>query len=174
LFEDIPVEMTDEEIQLSRSTPGCRFDAPPPSSDGKAAPAPMSVTSQAEDFLEKTLFDPHQPVVMFALEWCEFCWSVRKMFAAAQIAYRSIDLDSVEYQDNGWGGQVRAALTARTDIKTIPQIFIGGELIGGCTEVFDAWKQGALQEELKKNDIAFDEDLEVDPYTFLPAWLHPR
>jgi cysteine synthase A len=174
LFEDIPVEMTDEEIQLSRSTPGCRFDAPPPKSEGKAVPAPMSVTAQAEDFLEKTLFDPDQPVVMFALEWCEFCWSVRKMFAAAQISYRSIDLDSVEYQDNGWGGQVRAALTARTDIKTIPQIFIGGELIGGCTEVFDAWKQGALQEELKKNDIAFDEDLEVDPYTFLPNWLHPR
>jgi cysteine synthase A len=174
LFEDVPVEKTAEEIQLSRSTPGCRFDVPPPSSDGKTAPAPMSVTAQAEDFLGKTLFDPQQPVVIFALEWCEFCWSVRKMFAAAQIAYRSIDLDSIEYQDNGWGGQVRAALTARTDIKTIPQIFIGGELIGGCTEVFDAWKQGALQEELKKNNIAFDEDFDVDPYTFLPTWLHPR
>ena len=25
-----------------------------------------------------------EPVVMFALEWCEFCWSVRKLFARAR------------------------------------------------------------------------------------------
>jgi cysteine synthase len=42
--------------------------------------------------------DAAQPVVMFALEWCEFCWSVRRLFRAFDIPYRSIDLDSVEYQ----------------------------------------------------------------------------
>ena len=35
-----------------------------------------------------------------ALEWCEFCWSVRKILDKYNIQYRSIDLDSVEYSDN--------------------------------------------------------------------------
>jgi cysteine synthase A len=72
------------------------------------------------------------------------------------------------------GGEIHTALTARTDVKTIPQIFVGGELVGGCTELFDAYKAGALQETLRKNGVFFDESLDIDPYSFLPTWLHPR
>jgi cysteine synthase A len=73
-----------------------------------------------------------------------------------------------------WGGKVRAALNARTNMKTIPQIFVGGEFIGGTTETFDAYLQGQLQEKLRENEVPFDESLDVDPYTFLPTWLSPR
>ena len=111
---------------------------------------------------------------MFALEWCEFCWSVRRMFARRGIAYRSVDLDSVAYQKDNRGGQIRAALSARTSVATIPQIFVGGEFLGGCTDVFDAYEQGRLQQLLEKNSVAYDESLKVDPYSFLPTWLHPR
>ena len=111
---------------------------------------------------------------MFALEWCEFCWSVRKMFAKCKIPYRSVDLDSMEYQQDNWGGKIRAALNARTSINTIPQIFVGGELIGGCTEAFDAYKEGRLQNLMKENGVDFDDNVNVDPYSFLPTWLHPR
>ena len=111
---------------------------------------------------------------MFALEWCEFCWSVRRMFAKHGIAYRSVDLDSVEYQQGNRGGQIRAALSARTSFSTIPQIFVGGEFLGGCTDVFDAYKEGRLQQLLDKNHVAYDRTLKVDPYSFLPTWLHPR
>jgi cysteine synthase A len=111
---------------------------------------------------------------MFALEWCEFCWSVRRMFASYKIPYRSVDLDSVDYQKDDWGGQIRAALAARTTWKTIPQIFVGGEFIGGCTDTFDAWKSGRLQQLLDKSGVAFAKDVTADPYSFLPGWLHPR
>jgi len=113
-------------------------------------------------------------VVMFALEWCEFCWAVRKMFARNGIAYRSVDLDSVEYQKDDRGGQIRAALNARTAMNTIPQIFVGGEFVGGCTDVFDAYKAGRLQALLEKHHASYDRTLSVDPYSFLPGWLHPR
>jgi cysteine synthase A len=108
------------------------------------------------------------------LEWCEFCWSVRKLFAKCDIPYRSVDLDSVEYQQDDWGGQIRAALKARTDISTIPQIFVGGELIGGCTEAFDAFRDGSLQSKLASRDVKYDTGVELDPYDLLPTWLHPR
>jgi cysteine synthase A len=96
------------------------------------------------------------------------------MFKQFGIAYRSIDLDSVEYQAGDRGGQIRRALNARFDTKTIPQIFVGGERVGGATEVFDAWREGRLQTLLRENGVAFDESIDTDPYALLPGWLHKR
>jgi cysteine synthase A len=132
------------------------------------------MTIDAEAFVEKTVTDQQQPVVVFALEWCEFCWSVRKFFKKVGLDFRAIDLDSVEYQQDNLGQQIRTALTERTSIKTIPQIFIAGELVGGCTEMFDAWKDGSAQLLLQRLNIAYDKNADVDPYAFLPQWLHPR
>ena len=173
LFADIPADMTAEEIEIAQSTPNYRFDAPaPPPPPVVQEPAPVSADAAA--FVERVINDREQPVTLFALEWCEFCWSVRRMFAKLGIAYRSVDLDSVEYQKDDRGAKVRAALTARTSVSTIPQIFVGGEFIGGATDVFDSWKQGKLQSLLERSHVAFDRDTKVDPYSFLPTWLHPR
>jgi len=176
LFEDIPVEMSDDEMEISESTPLCRFGAapPPPAETGEAPTEPPAVDVDAEEFVERLLGDAEHPVVMFALEWCEFCWSVRKMFAHYDILYRSVDLDSVEYQDGDRGGKIRAAVSARTGFATIPQIFVGGEFMGGATDVFDAYKEGRLQELLADHDVSFDDSRPADPYSFLPTWLHPR
>jgi cysteine synthase A len=171
LFSEIPADMTDEEQTIARSTPNYRFDV-------AAAPLPKSaaqpVAKDAEEFVTRVLGDREQPVVMFALEWCEFCWAVRKMFAKHGIAYRSVDLDSVEYQKDDRGGKIRTALAARTSMTTIPQIFVGGEFVGGCTDAFDAYKAGRLQTLLDKHGASYDRSLRIDPYSFLPAWLHPR
>jgi len=174
LFEDVREEMGEDEIAISRSTPSFRFDVSPPAAPPDPDEAQPVVEPEAEAFVTETIGDAAEPVVMFALEWCEFCWSVRKMFARCRIPYRSVDLDSVEYQKDDWGGRIRAALGARTGIKTIPQIFVGGELIGGCTEAFDAYREGRLQKLLVGNGLAFDEGADIDPYDFLPSWLHPR
>lgn len=65
--------------------------------------------------------DAAQPVVMFALEWCEFCWSVRKVLARYSISYRAVDLDSVAYQQDNRDGKLRQALRARTSSNNFPQ-----------------------------------------------------
>jgi cysteine synthase A len=174
LFEDIAVEMTDEERAISCSTPNYRFDAPSPALPVPEPDAPAGNTAEAEEFIEAALADPGQPVLMFALEWCEFCWSVRKMFARAKIPYRSVDLDSVQYQQADLGGRIRAALAAKTSQKTIPQIFVGGEFLGGCSEIFAAYKDGKLQKLLKENGVSYDETVQLDPDKLLPGWLHPR
>ena len=174
LFEDIPADMTQDEIEFSKSTPSCRFDqknSPPPP---KAENVPVEIDETAKKFVDDTINDPDHPVALFALEWCEFCWSVRKMFAELGVEYRAVDLDSVEYQENGWGGKVRAALEANTSMKTIPQIFVGGKFIGGCTEVFDAFKEGSFQTLLNESGATYKTDIDLDPYELLPKWLHPR
>jgi len=175
LFADVPVEMTDEELSISRSTPGGRFDRQAPSPTPAAAqPQQLPVLPEAAAFVADAIRDPANPVVMFALEWCEFCWSVRKMLNHHRIPFRSIDLDSVAYQKDDWGGKIRAALNNATGQRTIPQIFIGGRHIGGCTDLFDGWRAGQLQDQLDQITMTYHRDATVDPYSFLPGWLHAR
>ncbi|WP_343080130.1 glutaredoxin [Ostreiculturibacter nitratireducens] len=126
------------------------------------------------EHVEELISDRETPVVLFALEWCEFCWSVRKLFAAAGIEYRSVDLDSAEYRENGWGGEVRQALAKKTGAVTIPQIFVGGEHLGGATETFDAFNSGALKRRLEMLDLGLEAEAIQNAYNFLPTWLHPR
>jgi len=175
LFDGIPVDMTSEEMEISRSTPGYRFDAPPPAPPAdEAEEPPPDAPADAVRFLDETIHDPENPVVLFALEWCEFCWSVRKMFATYGIPYRAVDLDSVAYQKDDWGGAIRAAIRAQTGQKTIPQIYIGGKHLGGATDLFDACRDGSMRAMLEANEVPFDREVDVDPYTLLPGWLHSR
>jgi cysteine synthase A len=174
LFDGIGEDMDEDEVALSKSTPNFRFDvtATPKPADDKAPPP--AAKPEALAFLEDARKNPDEPVVMFALEWCEFCWSVRKMFAEVGIPYRSIDLDSVEYQQDNKGGEIRAALLETIDSPTIPQIFVGGEYIGGATETFDAFNDGSLQKLLDKKNVSYDASKDFDAYSFLPKWLAAR
>jgi len=177
LFEDIPADMTDDEQDIARSTPNYRFDSPPPapSEDDKAEDdAPLNVEEDAREFLLTVTGDKERPVVLFALEWCEFSWSVRKMFAHYGIPYRSVNLDSVDYQQGNRGGKIRAAIQEQTGLKTIPQIYIGGKHVGGATELFDAAKDGSMAELLRENNVSWTVAEDRDPYSFLPGWLHAR
>lgn len=171
LFESILETMDEAEVAISQSTPGYRFDMP------KVCPVPVvqapvaELDAQAQAFVHQVIRD--KPVVLFALEWCEFCWAVRKLFARLGIAYESVDLDSVAFQKDALGVKVRDVLRAE-HAPTIPQIFVGGERIGGCTELFDAMRSGELQKRLEAAGVAYDKRVALDPYTLLPNWVHPR
>jgi cysteine synthase A len=207
------MDMDADELEISRSTPTARFDAPETgpvgaeafratdhaarvaatiaatattaaatvtATDAAAADpapdlaAPAEVSADVRDYVERLLADREQPVLLFALEWCEFCWSVRKLFARCGIPYRSIDLDSAAFQRDDRGGQVRAVLREHTGLTTIPQVFVGGEFIGGSTATMQAFKDGRLQDRLRAHGVEFRQDVQLDPHALLPAWIHPR
>ncbi len=175
LFEGVSAEMSDEETEISASTPRYRFDiATQPAKPAQAQNVMSDGKPAAREFVEKAVSGQEKPVVMFGLEWCEFCWSVRKMFGEIGVPFHSIDLDSVPLQKNNLGGDIRVALKEKTGSPTIPQIFVGGEYVGGCSETFDAYNDGRLQELLRKNSIHFNGTRNFDAYSFLPSWLHPR
>jgi cysteine synthase A len=176
LFEGIDVDMDDAEIEISRSTAGYRFDAPtvcamPPAAIQPPGPA-VELDAEAEAFVTRVVRD--EPVLVFALEWCEFCWAVRKLFARLGIAYHSVDLDSVAFQDRELGVKIRASLKERIGSPTIPQVFIGGEHVGGCTELFNAMADGTMQRLLERAGVDYNRDTDLDPYSLLPKWVHPR
>ena len=178
LFDGIDADMNEAELALSRSTPGYRFDMPPRPSAPAAPVVPVTlapagaVDAQAAALVARAIQD--HPVVMFALEWCEFCWAVRKLFARLNIGYRSVDIDSVEFQQHDMGSRIRAVLKERTGAATIPQIWIGGTHLGGATDLFDAMRTGRMQKLLAEAGVPYDRDADIDPQVFLPKWLHPR
>ncbi|MDD9966792.1 MAG: cysteine synthase [Myxococcales bacterium] len=182
LFADIDVDMNDEEQTIARSTPNYRFDVPDGPTDGAtdgptdaAGGGALSAEPGAMAYVERVLADPARPVVLFALEWCEFCWSIRKLFDAAGIAYRSVDLDSVALQEGDLGGRIRAELLRRTGMRTIPQVFVGGAFIGGCSETFDAFSDGSLQQAMRAAGTSPSRgSADVDPNRLLPGWLARR
>ncbi|MCH8178017.1 MAG: pyridoxal-phosphate dependent enzyme, partial [Proteobacteria bacterium] len=145
LFEDIATEMNEEELAISRSTPACRFDVSEPEAD-KPEPEVAEVAEAVEldpvaiNEVDTVLKENANKVVMFSLEWCEFCWSVRKMFNECEIPYVTVDLDSVAYQENDRGGKILEVLKQRNDWPTTPRIYVGGEFIGGATDVFEVGK----------------------------------
>jgi cysteine synthase A len=172
LFDDISEDMNQEEIALSESTPGYRFsqscDIPSPT----LVPDVSELDEEAVDFVEEVV--RNEPVVMFALEWCEFSWSVRKLFQHLGIEYHSVDLDSIAYQARDFGGKIRAALRQRVGSPTIPQVFIGGRHVGGASDLFDAMRDGTAQELLRDAGVRFRTDDKLDPYALLPQWIQPR
>jgi len=172
LFDGVATEMTEEEIGISRSTPGYRFDVS--SSTVQANQEEIELDEEAVNTVESIIHNDENEIVMFALEWCEFCWSVRKVLDEYGIPFRSIDLDSVAYKDDNQGGKMRAALRNKTTWNTFPQLFMKGEFIGGCTDLFDDCKNGQLQKRLAACQIPVKDSVDVDPYSFLPGWLHPR
>jgi cysteine synthase A len=168
LFEDIAVDMTEEELALSHSTPNHRFDKPAdvPIPSGDDAPA----TPEARAVVQAAIESTETPVVVFALTWCEFTWAVRKLFTRCGIAFRAIDLDSAEYQADDLGAKVRTALTERTGVSTIPQIFVGRTLVGGAMETFEAFASGRLQQLLASSQVAFEDTVGDKLYSLLPGW----
>jgi cysteine synthase A len=173
LFEHIGENMNVEELALSNSTPGCRFEMQPSAvPEAKpTAPAAVPLDADARRFVTETVAT--KPVVMFALQWCEFCWAARKFFDAIGVPFVSIDLDSVEYQRGDRGGKIRAVLAQQTGEVTIPQIFINGQLVGGCNALFEAYANGKAQKLLAASG-AGSALPKIDPYAFLPKWQQPR
>lgn len=191
LFDGISEDMGLEELEISQSTPGFQFSIPgdPVVNNAPATsvaekideekPVKESIAKDnvaldktAESLVESLI--KTNPIAMFALEWCEFCWSVRKLFKALNVPFESVDLDSVAYQENNRGGEIRQVLSHRLGVPTIPQIFIGGRHIGGGMDLFDIYEDGSLLAALTELGIDYDQSMKINPSDLLPQWLHPR
>ncbi len=181
LFDGVSADMSAVEMDISQSTEGYRFDVVEAEDD-----QPQEIVEIIEDKLDELLDNNAEQevddllsnsagkVVMFSLEWCEFCWSVRKMMAACDIPYVTVDLDSMAYQENERGAKILDVLQSRNNWPTIPQIYVGDEFVGGATDFFDVGKAGDLEGKLNKQSIPYNQTTKRDPYSFLPDWLHPR
>lgn len=133
----------------------------------KATDNPLDQSS-VQTQLEAIVDDPAQPVVLFALQSCQYCWSARKFFRQLDIPYRPIELDAAAGQDNSMSRAMRDALEIKLGTRQVPQIFVGGTCVGGCTDLFKAYQDGSLQQLLEAHDVSYNQAVRLDTDALLP------
>jgi cysteine synthase A len=125
--------------------------------------------SIAEDFVSSMIADPISKIVIFGLQWCEFSWSLRKFLNAHVLIHKSLELDSAAFIESCDPDDARTVLKRPTGTPTIPQLFVAGRHVGGCTDVFNAWHDGRLQSVLGDGEVNFSES-GPNPESHLPNW----
>ena len=78
-------------------------------------------------------------VVVFSKSYCPYCVTVKKLFTQLGADFKAIELD----QESD-GSELQAALKEWTGQKTVPNVFIGGNHIGGCDATQALHNQGKL------------------------------
>jgi glutaredoxin 3 len=66
-------------------------------------------------------------VVMYTTGWCPYCARARKLLAAKQASFEEIDVESRP--------EKRAEMQTRSGRRTVPQIFIGDQHVGGSDDL---------------------------------------
>ena len=132
LFDGIPADMTDAEKELADSTPS----APPPQI------GLPEVTQEAVEFVNEQV--KKHKVVVWSLEYCEFCWTLSRFLTKLGIPFERIDIDSFKFAKGQLGNKYRAALQEKTDVKTFPQFFVDGKYVGGAVDACMMWKKGTI------------------------------
>lgn len=84
---------------------------------------------------------PNTPkVVVYSKDYCPYCDR-----AKALLKSKGVQFDAIELQDHP--GEFEK-LKARTGMMTVPQIFIGDELIGGYADMAALDREGVLDQKL--------------------------
>lgn len=111
------------------------------------------MTDISETFVDKTIADPQHPVTLFSLSWCSYCRAARQLLEQLGIPYRVFELDRGEFLEPRLQSEVRTRLQQLTNSSTLPQLFIGGESLGGYTDTVAARGNGKLAAVLARHAI---------------------
>jgi cysteine synthase A len=171
LFADVPEQMTSDELEISNSTPGHRFDG---AIQLTMAPAKRDVATEDAAALDDLIDDAREPIVVFGLEWCEFTWSVQAFLRKAGLPYRAVSLDASSYRAGRLGDRLRWALRNKVSSASLPQVFVAGSHIGGATETLKAFEDGSLGEALNALGHTLSEEQTARAMEHLPKWVQPR
>ncbi len=81
-------------------------------------------------------------IVMYSTGWCGFCQRARALLERKGLPFREIDVE----QD----AALRAEMIARSGRRSVPQIFIGSQYIGGFEELYALERAGGLDQSLRQ------------------------
>jgi glutaredoxin 3 len=78
-----------------------------------------------------------KPVEIYTTQSCPYCHAAKALLRKKGAAFTEIDV--------GREPALRAAMTTRAQgRRTVPQIFIGGQHVGGCDDLHDLDHAGKL------------------------------
>lgn len=104
--------------------------------------APVLVATRLEESIQQTT--ANNEVVIYSKSWCPYCKQCKDLFDGMSQPYTAIELD--ERED---GEQLQAALLQMTQQRTVPNVFVAGQHVGGNDDTQQAARSGKLAKLLK-------------------------
>eukprot|EP00285_Hemiselmis_virescens_P012544 CAMPEP_0173391234 /NCGR_PEP_ID=MMETSP1356-20130122/17904_1 /TAXON_ID=77927 ORGANISM="Hemiselmis virescens, Strain PCC157" /NCGR_SAMPLE_ID=MMETSP1356 /ASSEMBLY_ACC=CAM_ASM_000847 /LENGTH=134 /DNA_ID=CAMNT_0014348815 /DNA_START=24 /DNA_END=428 /DNA_ORIENTATION=+ len=105
---------------------------------------------KAEDFMRDAI--AKNKVQIFSKSYCPYCKSTKSLFDSIGVPYNSDELDQIED-----GAAIQESLAKLTGQRTVPNVFIGGQHVGGNSETTAAKENGKLKELLSKHKVPYTE-----------------
>jgi glutaredoxin 3 len=78
-----------------------------------------------------------QPTVtVYTSGWCPYCERAKGLLKQKNVVFGEINVED--------DGKFREEMIARSNRRTVPQIFIGDRHVGGCDDLFELDRSGEL------------------------------
>jgi glutaredoxin 3 len=78
-----------------------------------------------------------QPTVtVYTSGWCPYCERAKGLLAQKSVVFGEINVEDDD--------KFREEMIARSNRRTVPQIFIGDRHVGGCDDLFELDRSGEL------------------------------
>lgn len=71
-------------------------------------------------------------VIVYSADWCRHCSKVKEYLKNKNVDFEVVDVDTEP--------EKMLELMGNYDVKTLPQIFVDGKLIGGCEDTISYFK----------------------------------
>jgi len=78
-----------------------------------------------------------QPAVtLYTSDWCPYCQRAKSLLTAKNVIFSEINVED--------DAKFREEMIARSGRRTVPQVFVGDQHVGGCDDLFELDRSGAL------------------------------
>ena len=75
-------------------------------------------------------------VTVYLSDWCPYCRRAKDLLARKNVSVSEINVeDDLKFREE---------MIARSNQRTVPQIFIGDKHVGGCDDLFELDRSGEL------------------------------
>ena len=93
----------------------------------------MSVEKRVDELIEKNA------VMIFSKSYCPHCSRAKSLLESAKITFAHVELDT-----DPEGSAMHEYLKKKTNFKTVPNIFLKQQHVGGCDDLMALQKSGKL------------------------------
>ncbi|GAA6051451.1 hypothetical protein NBRC10513_000405 [Rhodotorula toruloides] len=123
-------------LSLADSSLSLLHTTPPPA---EAAQPPQTNTMSAREAVEQKIAQGKRTVV-FSKSYCPYCRRAKQILKDAGEDFDVYELDQMDE-----GSEWQNALASKTGQRTVPSIWIGGNFIGGCSDLEAKQRSGELK-----------------------------
>ena len=107
-------------------------------------------TDQSLPSIGAMLTAHNKPVTVFSLSWCSYCHAVKQLLQQSNVPFEEYVLDQGAFANESSHQHLRQQLQHLTNSRTLPQVFVARQTIGGYTETLAAIRSVQFNDWLKE------------------------